>query len=223
MNKDLYEILGVEVDATDEEIKSAYKKRAKECHPDMPEGSHEKQVELVEAYETLKRPETRMVYDKDASKGGKKRSIVDHATNLMQIMISDSILTYKRKGVREDDNILWDIKAAYVKAKKDSIQDLTDKKKELKLTMIIGSNIKRKDGIDNGNDWISMSIQKRIDTLNDIIKQYEFNLVLADFIIEQLKQYELHDIKPLLLAKYTDLCKSGVSMPSILDGLRAVG
>ncbi|MDO4572653.1 MAG: DnaJ domain-containing protein, partial [Clostridia bacterium] len=33
--RDYYEVLGVQKNATDAEIKSAFRKKAKECHPDL--------------------------------------------------------------------------------------------------------------------------------------------------------------------------------------------
>ena len=67
MNKrDYYEILGVGRDATEEDIKKAYRKLALQYHPDRNPGSkeaEEKFKEATEAYEVLKDPEKRARYD----------------------------------------------------------------------------------------------------------------------------------------------------------------
>ena len=63
--KDYYEILGVNRDASQEQINKAYRKLARKYHPDVnpePEGE-EKFKEINEAYEVLKDPEKRQRYD----------------------------------------------------------------------------------------------------------------------------------------------------------------
>lgn len=64
--KDFYKILGVERDATDNEIKKAYRKLAIVHHPDKnPDDADaaDKFKEIGEAYETLSDPEKRARYD----------------------------------------------------------------------------------------------------------------------------------------------------------------
>lgn len=60
--RDLYEILGVRNDASEEEIKRAYRKRARELHPDAG-GDESEFKELTTAYEVLKNPQARTNYD----------------------------------------------------------------------------------------------------------------------------------------------------------------
>lgn len=64
--RDYYEILGVQKTATDAEIKKAYRKLAKENHPDMnpgDKGAEGRFKEINEAYEVLSDAGKRSRYD----------------------------------------------------------------------------------------------------------------------------------------------------------------
>lgn len=63
MAADLYEILGVTRDASEEDVKRAYRRKAREHHPDAG-GDENEFKELTTAYEVLKNPEARANYDR---------------------------------------------------------------------------------------------------------------------------------------------------------------
>ena len=69
---DFYGVLGVERDASDDEIKKAYRKLAMTYHPDRNNGSKEAEErfkEITEAYDVLRDPQKRAAYDRYGEAG----------------------------------------------------------------------------------------------------------------------------------------------------------
>src|ERR687885_1566241 len=69
---DFYSVLGVGRDASDDEIKKAYRKLAMTYHPDRNGGSKEAEERfkaITEAYDVLRDPQKRAMYDRYGEAG----------------------------------------------------------------------------------------------------------------------------------------------------------
>ena len=80
MKRDYYDVLGVRRDAGQDEIKKAFRKLARECHPDVNPGDPDCEAqfkEAAEAYEVLSDVDTRTAYDRYGFDGLKGRRMTD--------------------------------------------------------------------------------------------------------------------------------------------------
>lgn len=91
--KTLYSVLGVPRNASDATIRSAFRKAAKSCHPDLHAGdpTAEQQLrQVIAAYEMLRHPQKRMAYDRylrDSRREGMRSFALTAAAGLMSSSI----------------------------------------------------------------------------------------------------------------------------------------
>jgi len=73
--RDYYEVLGVDKDASKQDIRRAYRKLARKYHPDInkEEGAQEKFIEVKEAYEVLSDDQKRAQYDQFGHAGAQSQ------------------------------------------------------------------------------------------------------------------------------------------------------
>lgn len=71
MGKDYYDILGIQKDASEDDIKKAYRKQALRYHPDKNKspGAEDKFKEIAEAYDVLSDPKKKDIYDRFGEEG----------------------------------------------------------------------------------------------------------------------------------------------------------
>ena len=85
MKRDYYDVLGVRRDADAGEIKKAFRKLAREVHPDVNQEDPEAEAqfkEAAEAYEVLSDADTRAAYDHYGFDGLRGRQMIDRARRL---------------------------------------------------------------------------------------------------------------------------------------------
>jgi len=95
MKQDFYVVLGVQRDASEADIKKAYRKLAMECHPDRNNGdkaSEEKFKLVTEAYEVLRDPEKRAAYDRFGHQGARSTS----GFGSMHFDLSEALMVFMR-------------------------------------------------------------------------------------------------------------------------------
>ncbi len=119
--KDYYELLGIERGATQEQVKKAFRKLAKQYHPDTnkSDDAESQFKELGEAYEVLSDPQKRQVYDTyghDGLKSGGYQPSYDFADGFPDL--GDIFSTFfgqgfsssrTRTGPRQGDDLRKDI------------------------------------------------------------------------------------------------------------------
>ncbi len=110
--KDYYRVLQVSKDASQEDIKRAYRRLAREYHPDMRPGdkeAEEKLKEINEAYEVLGNPESRRAYDRARTRVRIRRGAPsadrhrwDSSWDLFDFLFGEPTSSPGRSAVRED-------------------------------------------------------------------------------------------------------------------------
>jgi DnaJ-class molecular chaperone len=109
MPRDYYEVLGVGRDANKAEVKTAFRRLARELHPDVndhdPE-AEEKFKEAAEAYEVLSDPERRRAYDSfgpEGLRGGPQPAGFGSVEDIFQAFFGGAGFEVRRGPMRGQD------------------------------------------------------------------------------------------------------------------------
>jgi len=99
-NTEYYDILGINKNSTENEIKKAYRKKAMIYHPDKSQGNEEQFKKISEAYETLSNKEKRKKYDMFGKNGVNKKNI--NPTNIFEQMFRRNSFNFSKKNITPD-------------------------------------------------------------------------------------------------------------------------
>jgi len=131
-DRDYYELLGVPRDASESEIKKAFRRLARELHPDVSDvpGAQERFREVVEAYEVLSKSETRELYDRyghaGLRSGGFQPGHFDFGSlsDLFSAFFGDDILMGARGGAARGADLAATVSVELVEAARGVTRDV---------------------------------------------------------------------------------------------------
>ncbi len=184
MVRSLYKALGVSNDATKEEIKKAYKDKAKDYHPDKQgEVDTEKFTEAARAYTILMDDDKRKAYDETGTTGDNVQDTKDVAYAIVQ--------TYFRQFLGFGDGIarinvlaeLNKIIAFDMQKTKDKILELTTTQKAL---IRVKARLKK---TSEGDDILATIIEEEEANLSAQVVKSTFQLGVGKMIVELLADY----------------------------------
>lgn len=134
MNKNYYDILQINQNASPEIIEKAYKTLAKKYHPDLQEESNKKEAEEIlkeinEAYEILSNPEKKASYDQDLKNETISKEDYDKIYVQNKKLKEQQELEYKRQQLQYQKQMEQARQQAYHDA---YIQDLKNRGYKIK-------------------------------------------------------------------------------------------
>jgi molecular chaperone DnaJ len=142
IKRDYYEILGVAKNATGDELKSAYRKLALQFHPDRNPGdrnAEEKFKEAAEAYEVLRDPNKRSIYDQFGHQGlegsgfsgfGGFEDIFSSFSDIFEDFFGFGTRRRPRSRVQRGADLRYDLKLDFMEAAFGTETEINIQKKE---------------------------------------------------------------------------------------------
>jgi molecular chaperone DnaJ len=124
--RDYYEILGISRNASDEELKKAFRRLAKQYHPDAnkEQGAEARFIEINEAYEVLSDPQKRAAYDRYGHAGvgnGAGAGFNDFAgfssiNDLFETFFAGAAGAQRRSGTQRGADLRFDLTITFEEA-----------------------------------------------------------------------------------------------------------
>lgn len=189
----LYKILGVEEDATQEEIKKAYRSRAMKVHPDTnpdnPEEAAECMAELSDAYEILSDPDRRAEYDERGVVEGSLHSMYDVANDILTQCFADLLQTHGPDGLLRI-NVVKCVRGKFKNGLDEQHTSLKKAKLDVKKLRVVRGRICHPEE----ENAFSRVIDTSLHAIEKYMEQTDGGIRALNLALELLDQYEfIHD------------------------------
>jgi len=180
----LYDILGIERDATKEEIKKAYRKLANEHHPDHNDGKESPEfIDITKAYKILSDDEKRKEYDET---GYVKDNIHDQKEVAIEILMG-----WLEHCLNDDKALKTNVVDRLIAMAKSNVNQCRHRiKLTTKRMKKLRKVIKRFRYKGKSRDFVTMCIQNNINKLMFNMQQAQYQIETDKLIIEMLTDYE---------------------------------
>lgn len=184
---DLYDLLGIKRDATQDEIKKAYKSKAQQAHPDKEGGCEEKFNDIQFAYEVLSDQDRKMAYDETGEScesffnldGQEEGEII---RKFMQLLSDNSSIARDYPAL-----ILQQLRSEY-----DTIEISIDKVKEANEKM---ESLRDKIFCDEGEENLLVdALDKMLFENRRAIQQYQTKHKVMELAVDRIKKYGVKDM-----------------------------
>lgn len=191
-NTELYDILGLTPNATMDEVKSAYRKLVKTCHPDLPDNrTPEKELlfkKVSRAHETLSDPDKRAYYDSTGNVEG-----VASETDRIE---KDALNTLTNLFMMAAPNIAEPAKVSPLSVVYQEINERVSRAKAGKAAAIgqlgtlqaVQHRLKRKDGAENNP--LANLLAAKIKEQQQEIAKFDYLDKMVRRTLQLLNEYE---------------------------------
>jgi curved DNA-binding protein CbpA len=197
MNINYYDFLEIDSNATQEEIKKAYRKKAVKLHPDK--GGNEKDFSLLnEAYQVLSDEEARRIYDATGKSIHNPIEIEEEANSLL-VGVFDQTLDYEPEDFKYGllDYIKEDIESRLVARKRD-VKILEKAMSKLERML---NKIKRKTKDEEGGNIFNQHIKSKIKTKQQDLSLAHLDIKIIKESLRLLDDYECEKDKSTLFGR----------------------
>lgn len=177
----LYQILGVEKDASADEIKRAYRKLAKEHHPDATNGNDDQIKAINQAYEVLSDDERRARYDAT----GEYLNPKDMRMIILR-EIGDGILGFLGQGVSENQ-VLSCVRSKIEHNRSNINNEIKSTKRAVEKLNRLSEKIR----CNHDNNLLKAYLENAANIAGDSMKEFEARLQHCDEQLKMLNEYSM--------------------------------